>query len=128
MGTPLRVVAGSESYALAATFYSDDHPSHFIDFSTRDAPWIDEMRLSRDGLAIICAFNDDACFDQTRRFQSLDSVRVTLNSLSKTFLWHEGRSFSFSLLFVRPGQPIRLAGCADCVNHSQTGDHASDDR
>jgi hypothetical protein len=115
MAAPLRIVAGTESYALATTFYSADHPSHFIDFSTTRAPWIDDARLSRDGLAIICVSDDKACLDETDRFQSLKTTRLTLSNVSKTFLGNRGKAFSFVVLLVHPGQTVH-APAIDCCS------------
>ena len=113
IGTPLRIVAGTEGYALATTFYSADHPSDFTGFSTIKAPWINDARLSRNGLAIVCAFSDGACLDQLGRFQALDSIRLTLNDVSDDFLGIAGTKSSFVVLLVKPGQTV-LASTADC--------------
>ncbi|TFV49232.1 glycosyltransferase family 39 protein [Bradyrhizobium niftali] len=115
MAAPLRIVAGTESYALATTFYSADHPSHFIDFSTTRAPWIDDARLSQDGLAIICVSDDKTCLGETGRFQSLKTTRLTLSNVSKTFLGNRGKAFSFVVLLVHPGQTVH-APAIDCCS------------
>ncbi|MBR0843297.1 glycosyltransferase family 39 protein [Bradyrhizobium liaoningense] len=121
MASPLRIVAGTESYALATTFYSDDHPSHFIDFSTTRAPWIDNARLSRDGLAIICVSDDKACLDETDRFKSLRTTRVTLSNVFKSFLGSRGKAFSFVVVLVHPGQ-IFHAPAIDCCTGPLRGE------
>ena len=126
MGTALRVVAGTESYALATTFYSADHPSHFIDFSAADAPWIDDTRLSRDGLAIICVLDDDACLRQMEHFQSLNSTRLTLNNVSKTFLGRRGAAVSLVVLLVKPGQTIHVPQPDCCGDRPGQGPGGSD--
>ncbi|MEW6639046.1 MAG: glycosyltransferase family 39 protein [Pseudomonadota bacterium] len=116
MQTPLRIVAGTEAYAFATTFYSADHPSDFTDFSRAKAPWIDDVRLSREGLAIICRVEDDACLDHMGRFQAFDAVRLTLDRVSKDFWGLRGDPFSFVVLLVRPGQDIRTRRDPDCTD------------
>jgi len=116
MRMPLRIVAGTEVYAFAASFYSADRPSNFTDFSKAKAPWVDDIRLGREGLAIICLAQDDACLDQIRRFQAFDSVRLTLDHVAKDFLGMRGEAFSFVVLLVRPGQDMRAPRDPDCVD------------
>jgi hypothetical protein len=119
-------VAGTESYALATTFYSADHPSDFIDFSTTKAPWIDSVRLSRDGLAVVCAVDDEMCLGQMEHFKSLSSTRLTLSDVSKRFLGRRGRTFSFEVLLVRPGQTVRIPA-ADCCDGQPKGERNHSD-
>lgn len=60
-GQPLRLVAGSTAFASAVPFYSPDHPSQFIGFSEKNAPWVTPERLAREGLLIICEQWDQWC-------------------------------------------------------------------
>lgn len=64
---PLRIVAGDESYALAATFYSADHPSYYISKLPIETPWITPERLSQGGLLFICTDEDAACKNEAQR-------------------------------------------------------------
>ncbi|MGO4717327.1 glycosyltransferase family 39 protein [Bradyrhizobium sp. 2TAF24] len=116
MRTPLRLVAGTEAYAFAATFYSADHPGNFTDFSQAKAPWVDDARLGRDGLAIICLAQDGACLDRISDFEAFDSVRLTLDGVAKDFLGMRGAAFSFVVLLVRPGQDLRAPRDPDCAD------------
>jgi hypothetical protein len=73
-GAPLRIVAGTEEYALAAPFYSRDHPSYLFGFDAKalqdfgmdlgrgpteavliHSPWVSRDRIARQGLAVICS-------------------------------------------------------------------------
>lgn len=109
MGTPLRIVAGTEAYALAATFYGSDHPSYFINFSFADAPWIDHARLRREGLAVICSTRDQDCLRNMERLGAGQGARFTMADMSKSFFWGRGESVSFEILMIRP----RYAAGAD---------------
>ncbi|MGF6229712.1 4-amino-4-deoxy-L-arabinose transferase-like glycosyltransferase [Inquilinus ginsengisoli] len=112
VGTPLTIVAGSESYALGATFYSPDHPTDFTAFAPAYAPWIDADRLRRGGLAVICLKDDDWCLGEAAKYQGLDTWRTEV-SVAKRLRGVTGRAFDFVVVFVKPGQtlptePIRL--------------------
>ncbi|WP_343716860.1 glycosyltransferase family 39 protein [Inquilinus sp.] len=112
VGTPLAIVAGTESYALGATFYSPDHPTDFTAFAPAYAPWIDADRLRRGGLAVICLKDDEWCLGEAAKYQGLDSWRTEIG-LAKRVRGVTGRPFDFVVLFIKPGQslplqPIRL--------------------
>lgn len=112
IGTKLAIVAGTESYALGATFYSPDHPTDFTAFAPVYAPWIDADRLRRGGLAVICLKDDDWCLGEAAKYQGLDTWRTEL-SLAKRIQGVTGRPFDFVVVFVKPGQtlptePIKL--------------------
>lgn len=112
IGTKLAIVAGSESYALGATFYSPDHPTDFTAFAPAYAPWIDADRLRRGGLAVICLKDDDWCLGEAAKYDGLDSWRSEF-SVAKRLGGVTGRPFDFVVVFVKPGQtlplePIRL--------------------
>lgn len=62
---PLRIVAGDNAYGIA--FYMDDRPSAFPEFNTRIAMWIDEARVARDGMVMVCNTNNAACLAEAQR-------------------------------------------------------------
>jgi hypothetical protein len=62
---PLRMVAGDNAYGIA--FYLRDRPSAFPEFSTRIAMWIDEARLTRDGMVMVCRTDNAACLAEAQR-------------------------------------------------------------
>lgn len=107
IGTPLGVVAGTESYALGTTYYSPDHPSDFTGFATGYAPWIDTDRLRRDGLAVICLSRDAWCMREAGKYDHLDTVRSSF-SVGKTLFGVAGRTYDFTAILVRPGQTLPM--------------------
>jgi len=107
VGGPLAIVAGTESYALAATFYSPDHPTDFTAFAQVYAPWIDAERLRRGGLAVICRADDSWCLREAAKYDGLDTWRTEF-TLAKTEFGASGRPFDFVAVFVRPGQTLPL--------------------
>ena len=58
---PLRLVGGPFALAGPAAFYMADRPSTYADFSPYLSPWVDQARLAREGVAIICPVEDAGC-------------------------------------------------------------------
>ncbi len=102
-GRPLTNVAGSQAYSSAVTFYAPDHPSEFVEFEPRYAPWMTPERLRKGGLAIVCASDDRVCLDAARRYASPSAERVSA-SLSKSFLWFRGPAHTLQFI-IEPPKP-----------------------
>ena len=51
---PLKLIAGPFVLVSAAAFYGKDRPSTYAHFSNYLSPWVDDARIGRDGIAIMC--------------------------------------------------------------------------
>lgn len=100
-GLPLRIVAGTQSYASSVTFYAPDRPSEFIDFDPMHAPWITPRRLRQEGLAIVCAAADQACLTAARPYESAGSERFEAVLHQSLFGW-KGPSARLVMILVPP--------------------------
>ena len=100
-GMPLRLVGGDENYALAATFYSPDHPSYYISGDRRLTPWITDARLRQSGALLICNEIDEVCEDEARRVSADVGDKKTI-SVVKEFLGEIGQNRKFSFYVIPP--------------------------
>ena len=100
-GSPLRIVGGDSTYALAATFYSPDHPSYFISSDRRLTPWITDARLHDSGALLICNEIDEACEQESARMTAGlgDPKKI---SAVKEFLGQHGQDKNFSFFVIPP--------------------------
>ncbi len=58
---PLRLLAGPRQLANTAAFYAGDRPSTYADFSRHLSPWVDDKRIEREGIAIVCPADQAHC-------------------------------------------------------------------
>ena len=77
-GRPLKLSAGSRSYALALPFYSPDAPSDFSHFSLVESPWVTPERIARDGLLVVCLRGDLECLKKAAPYVPGGARRVEL--------------------------------------------------
>jgi hypothetical protein len=56
---PLRLVGGDLDLAYVSAFYLPDRPSAFAVSLSEPAPWVDEARILRDGIVLICYLHWD---------------------------------------------------------------------
>ena len=101
-GEPLRVVAGTPAIAASMAFYAPEHPSWFIGFDLRQAPWITSERLEREGLAIVCEAADRPCVDIAQASARQGGVRSEV-VLQRHSILGTGRPFTYVVTIVPPG-------------------------
>ena len=58
---PLRYAGGRYQYTHPISFYSEDHPSSFIELNYSRAPWVTPEKIKKYGLLIACAHEDPEC-------------------------------------------------------------------
>jgi hypothetical protein len=58
---PLKLIAGQFVLVSTAAFYGTDKPSTLASYSPYLSPWVDEERIRREGMAIMCAAGDAFC-------------------------------------------------------------------
>jgi 4-amino-4-deoxy-L-arabinose transferase-like glycosyltransferase len=100
---PLRLVAGPFTLVSAVAFYMTDRPSTYADFSDYLSPWVDDERIARDGVVIICPTEDYVCLE------SLDALaagapagRRTEVTLTRHWLGLENNPRSFVIVTAMP--------------------------
>ncbi len=59
--TPLRYAGGRYYYAHAINFYSEDHPSSFIELYYPKSPWVTPEKIKKYGLLVVCVHDDSEC-------------------------------------------------------------------
>ena len=59
--TPLRYAGGRYLHAHAINFYSEDHPSSFIELQYPRSPWVTPEKIKKYGLLIACLHDNSDC-------------------------------------------------------------------
>jgi hypothetical protein len=58
---PLRVLGGNRPVVDGSNFYFADPPATFVVTEPMRTPWVDEARIAREGIAIVCPRSEPAC-------------------------------------------------------------------
>lgn len=98
---PVKIVAGTEMFELAAAFYSPDNPVEFTHFKTEHAPWVTPERLKRDGLLAICRLDDGGCLADAERHAGPGTERRRL-TVSRSLLGFTSGTVTVMLVMVPP--------------------------
>jgi len=99
---PLKLIGGPFALVSTAAFYGKDRPSTYPQFSRYLAPWVDDERIARDGMAIMCS-DWVLCLDYmdavAARYSGGRRVEVTL---ARRWLWFTGAPARFFVTLVLP--------------------------
>jgi hypothetical protein len=127
-GVPLKIIGGTEDYAIAGPFYSRDSPSYLSGFDLRmlqdfgqtlgkgptdaalmHSPWVSRERIARDGLAIICSQETErvekGC-DQEATYWIGPNAQTLKLTVAKSLMGWRLPSYRFQVYF-RPPSPNR---------------------
>jgi 4-amino-4-deoxy-L-arabinose transferase-like glycosyltransferase len=97
---PVRIVAGSELYALALAYYGPDRPVQFTHIDLKEAPWITPRRIASEGLLAVCVTGDPDCL-RLAPYLSPRTIRIS-RTLQKSFLGRAGKPVALELIVIPP--------------------------
>ena len=99
---PLKLIGGPFALVSTAAFYGKDRPSTYPQFSRYLAPWVDDERIARDGMAIMCS-------DWALCLQYMDAVAARYGggrraevTLARNWLWFSGPPGRFFMTLILP--------------------------
>ena len=101
-GKPLKLIGGPFVLVSTAAFYGKDRPSTFAHFSKYLSPWVDDERIRRDGMAILCE-------DMPLCLQFMEDVAAPFGggrraevTLARRWLGFAGEPRRFVIMIVPP--------------------------
>ena len=108
--SPLRLIAGPFALVDSAAFYITDKPSTFADFGSNYtafaksmSPWVNNTRIAREGMAIICEAADDLCLVEMNKLTATRPLgRRSEVPLTRHWLGLEGAARGFVIATVPP--------------------------
>lgn len=96
---PLRIVAGTQPFSEALTFYAPGDVSEFIDLNETYSPWITKSRIAEQGMLVLC--RTMWCIDLVAPFRTPETV-VVKRKITPTFRSYKGKEFEFTFFIVPP--------------------------
>lgn len=98
---PLQYVGGDASLSYGVTFYLADRPSTFPDLDPRIAPWIDQQRLARSGVVLVCPAADRDCIGKIEARAGSAGRRAEVE-LSRSYFGVAGPPARYLIIIVAP--------------------------
>lgn len=101
---PLRLMAGPFGLITTAAAYVPDRPLTFPDFSDYLSPWIDEARIKREGIAVVCPTDMAWCLKEMDALAAHNAANTKRHevTLRRQWLWLSGPPERFTIAIVPP--------------------------
>jgi hypothetical protein len=99
---PLAIVGSDDNLANGMLFYvSGDALAYFITAPAL-SPWIDEARIAREGIALVCAEEEQACMDPLNARSARAGVKPAEITLVREHLGVPGRPALYVISVIPP--------------------------
>jgi hypothetical protein len=102
-GAPLRLAGGEALHANSISFYSEDHPSSFIDLSYARSRWVTRDKIKKYGLLIACKHENSGCLGKAAELLSGNWKQFSI-ILGRTAGGSQEQGITFDI-FIIPPQP-----------------------
>jgi 4-amino-4-deoxy-L-arabinose transferase-like glycosyltransferase len=103
---PLRLMAGPFGLITTAAAYVPDRPLTFPDFSDYLAPWVDEARVKREGIAVVCPTDMEWCLKEMEALAAHNAGNTKRHevTLRRQWLWLSSPPARFTIAIVPPAK------------------------
>jgi hypothetical protein len=100
---PLRIVGSYETLMNGVVFYLPERPTTFEIVSPARTPWVDEARIAREGIALVCPSAESLCTRalDARAAKSSDSKRTEIE-ISRPYLGIAGKPERYVIVAIPP--------------------------
>jgi Dolichyl-phosphate-mannose-protein mannosyltransferase len=103
---PLRLIGSDTNLVNGVVFYLADHPSTYNITDQAETPWVDQARIARQGLAIVCSMQEPRCLDAAEilAHANLKASRAHIE-LTRHYLGIAGEPQRYFLIVLPPQSP-----------------------
>ena len=98
---PLQFVGGDAVLTYAAAFYLPEKPLTFPELNERISPWIDQAKLARAGIALVCVLADRQCVQMIEAHAGTSGRRFEIE-IAREYLGSAGPSERYLIIIVPP--------------------------
>jgi 4-amino-4-deoxy-L-arabinose transferase-like glycosyltransferase len=100
---PLRLVGSDTNLVNGAAFYLSDQPSTLNVLLPWQTPWVDETRIAKQGMALVCATQDTACMRAIDALASrLPRGKRNEVEIARTYLGSLGKTERYLIITIPP--------------------------
>jgi hypothetical protein len=100
---PLRIVGSYTNIVNGVVFYLRDEPSTFDIMSPETTPWVDEDKIKRDGIALVCPEPEKECMAALNARISKGGVAAVVRvSIARTYLGFADAAVRYVIAIIPP--------------------------
>lgn len=103
---PLLIVGSYSSVANGAAFYVADRPTAFYLYSPALSPWIDDARIRREGMAMVCPESMYVCMRMLEGYgEHYHGMAAEHVALARSYLGEQGATALYEIVIIPPRAP-----------------------
>jgi hypothetical protein len=99
---PLAILGGDFDLVNGALFYLHDRATTYFIVAPALSPWVDEVRIARKGIALICPLEEGTCVEALKARSARAGVAPTEITLMRKYLGVPGRSARYVISIIPP--------------------------
>jgi Dolichyl-phosphate-mannose-protein mannosyltransferase len=99
---PLRIVGGNRPVVDGSNFYFADPPATFVVTEPRRTPWVDQARIAREGIAIVCPRAEPGCLKELNAFVTRYGGKTEDVALARRFFGSSDTPVDYQIAIIPP--------------------------
>jgi hypothetical protein len=100
---PLRIVGGNRPVVDGSNFYFTDPPATFVVTEPMRTPWVNEERIARDGIAVVCPRAEPACLRELNALMVRHGGTTQEVILARQFFGSSDTPIDYQIAIIPPG-------------------------
>jgi 4-amino-4-deoxy-L-arabinose transferase-like glycosyltransferase len=99
---PLRIVGGNRPVVDGSNFYFAERPATFILGDPARTPWVDQARIEREGIAIVCPRVEPGCLNELSGYAARYGGKVEDVTLARRFFGTSDTPVDYRIAIIPP--------------------------
>jgi Dolichyl-phosphate-mannose-protein mannosyltransferase len=99
---PLRIVGGNRPVVDGSNFYFADPPATFVVTEPMRTPWVDQARIAREGIAIVCPRAEPGCLKELNAFVTRYGGKTEDIALARRFFGSSDTPVDYQIAIIVP--------------------------
>jgi 4-amino-4-deoxy-L-arabinose transferase-like glycosyltransferase len=99
---PLRIVGGNRPVVDGSNFYFAEPPATFVVTEPMRTPWVDQARIAREGIAIVCPRAEPSCLRELDAFVTRYGGKTEDVALARRFFGSSDTPVDYRIAIIPP--------------------------
>jgi hypothetical protein len=99
---PLRIVGGNRPVVDGSNFYFADPPATFVVTEPMRTPWVDQARIAREGIAIVCPQAEPSCIKELNGYAARYGGKIEDIALARRLFGSSDTPIDYRIAIIPP--------------------------